>query len=112
MTTHKYLICIPENLWFYLKGRANFLGIPVSHVIRNILMEDWEEKMYGKGGMFPDGSETVKPFVREDKKLEPIIFQFLGGDGRHFRGAVNYLVSEDKSIYAEVKDHQIKYQNL
>lgn len=28
-------------------------------------------------------------------------FQFESGEGRHFAGAVNYLISTDRSVYAE-----------
>ena len=41
----------------------------------------------------------IKNDIKEGKKMKRIMFE--AGTGRHFDGAVNYLISDDRNVYAE-----------
>ena len=47
-------------------------------------------------------SDAIERYWVEEITEEPISLSFEAGDGRHFEGGVNYMISEAGKIYAEI----------
>lgn len=83
-----------------LSFRTSRKDINIGHIV----------KEFGGGG-HPGAGGVKIPLEKRKEMLEKVMkadmtfttkeMHFLGGDGRHFIGGVNYIISDDKTIYSE-----------
>ena len=74
---HKYLLNLKEREWSILSNLAQSQHRSIAGCLRQLIEDAEQDRLYGKGGMFPD---SIKPLPKQSSLLHKRLFHYKHGE--------------------------------